>query len=59
MNPSERPEYASRPLPMSALYSYTYAHRTNYRISIRVYITDAREGHPLMARPTPRERRTA
>ena len=44
-------------MPLSVLYCYTYANRTNYRISIRVYITDAREGHPLAALRTPRERR--
>ena len=37
------------------LYCYTYANRTNYRIS-SVYITDAREGHPLAALPNPNER---
>ena len=44
-------------MPLSAIYCYTYANRTHYRISIRVYITDAREGHPLAALRTPRERR--
>ncbi len=44
-------------MPLSDLYCYTYANRTYYRISIRVYITDAREGHPLAALQTPRERR--
>ena len=44
-------------MPLSALYCYTYANRTNYRISIRVYITDAREGVALAALRTPRERR--
>ena len=41
-------------MSLSVLYCYTYANRTNYRISIRVYITDAREGHPLAALPNPR-----
>ena len=43
-------------MPSPALYYYTYANRTDYRIPIRVYITDAREGHPLAALRTPRER---
>ena len=40
-------------MPSPVLYCYTYANRTNYRIPIRVYITDAREGHPLAALPNP------
>ncbi len=38
---------------MPERYCYTYANRTHYRISIRVYITDAREGHTLAALPNP------
>ena len=44
-------------MPLSDIYCYTYANRTNYRIWIRVYIADAPEGHPLAALRTPRERR--
>ena len=51
------PDTAFSPLPLSALYCYTYANRTKYRISIRVYNADAPEGHPLAALRTPRERR--
>ena len=41
-------------MPLSALYCYTYANRTDYRISIRVYITDAPERPPPHARaPNP------
>ena len=50
------PDITFSPLPLPALYCYTHAHRTDYRISIRVYIADAREGHPLAALRTPPER---
>ena len=57
MNPSDKPEMRLSAIASVRSVLLHLRQQNGYRISIRVYITDAREGHPLAALRTPRERR--